>query len=197
VKLLLASENLGKLSEFQELLGGKITCLSAADTTLPRKFTPQIVEDGETYFENALKKAMGYYRAFGIPVLSDDSGLEVDPLNGAPGVFSARFGGEEISWPDRWRLLHEKLAPFSRDTWRARFRAVLCYYDGETVPRFFQGVTEGLIVEAKGAKGFGYDPIFYSDVLKKTFGEASSAEKHRCSHRSAASREFLSFLARA
>lgn len=190
MQVLLATENLGKLKEFQELFGERITCLSAAG-----KPPLQIVEDGETYYENALKKAMGFYKAFGVPVLSDDSGLEVDALKGAPGVFSARFGGD-VAWPDRWRLLHQKLAPFPKEAWQARFRCVLCYYDGTKPPVFFEGVAEGRIDEARGEKGFGYDPIFHSADLKKSFGEASAAEKHRYSHRAVAAREFLAWITR-
>jgi len=190
MKLLLASENIGKLKEFQELFGDKVECLSPAGRP-----SLQIVEDGDTYYENALKKAMGFHKAYGGAVLSDDSGLEVDALKGAPGVFSARFGGE-ISWPERWRLLHEKLAPFPKDTWHARFRCVLCYYDGQRAPIFFEGVAEGRIDAPKGGQGFGYDPIFYSSDLRKSFGEATAAEKHRFSHRAVAARDFLAWIAR-
>lgn len=183
--LLLATENQGKLKEFRSFLGVSFHCLSPHGKI-------EIIEDGTTYFENALKKAVGYFTALKVPVLSDDSGLEVDALNGAPGVFSARFGGEGISWPERWGYLHKALSSSPLERWTARFRCVLCYYDGKTVPVFFEGVTEGRIVsEPKGGKGFGYDPIFHSSVLKKTFAEATDEEKSRVSHRAEAIRVFL------
>ncbi len=194
-QLLIATENLGKLKEFQEIFGDSVTCLATSDPKLARKQPVHVVEDGETYFENALKKALAYHRGFRAPVLADDSGIEVDVLGGAPGVFSARFGGEEIPWPDRWKLLLSKMAPFSKEAWTARFRCVLCFYDGQGVPVFFEGTTEGIIQEqAKGKHGFGYDPLFYSPTLKKTFAEATPTEKHRLSHRAVACREFLQWF---
>ena len=190
--LLLATENKGKLKEFQSFLGDSFHCLSSSDSPLPPHGKIEIIEDGTTYFENALKKAVGYFTALGVPVLSDDSGLEVDALGGAPGVFSARFGGVGISWPDRWAHLHKALSSSPPERRSARFRCVLCYYDGKGVPVFFDGVAEGRIVsEPKGGKGFGYDPIFYSTVLKKTFAEATEDEKSRFSHRAEAIRGFL------
>ncbi len=172
------------------LLGARFECVPAVNP-------PDVVEDGHTYYENALKKAIAFQKVYGVPVLADDSGLELDPLDGAPGVFSARFGGEKISWPDRWKHMYEKLAPFPRDRWTARFRAVLCYYDGKSVPVFFEGTTEGRIHPGPaGEKGFGYDPIFFSTALGRTFGEAPSADKDRVSHRAVAARKFLEWIAR-
>ena len=135
---------------------------------------------------------MAYYAAYRTPVLADDSGLEVDGLDGAPGVFSARFGGESLAWPQRWELMTSRLRGKDPAAWRARFRCVLCFYDGVQVPRFFQATSEGCIVpEPKGQKGFGYDPIFHSDDLDKTFAEASAEEKDRVSHRGRAVERFL------
>lgn len=195
--LLIATENVGKLNEFQRLLGDLFTCTTSLDPSLPRKQLLQVVEDGDTYYENALIKAIGYFRTFRVAVLADDSGLEVDVLNGAPGVFTSRFGGESLGVEERWKFLHQSLAPFPEDTWIARFRSVLCYYDGVRVPVFFEGTTEGRILPGPlGKEGFGYDPIFYSSSLKKGFGEASAEEKQNCSHRAVATRQFLTWFAR-
>lgn len=196
-EVLLASENAGKLKELKELIGSKLVCVTPLDGNISKKHALLVEEDGQTYYENALKKALAYYKSFRLPVLADDSGLEVDPLNGAPGVFTATYGGEKASWPDRWKHLHAALAPFPPDTWRARFRCVLCYYDGTRVPAFFEGTVEGKILPvALGSAGFGYDPVFYSSALKKGFAEASSEEKNQHSHRAVAVRQFLDWFGR-
>lgn len=182
-RLLLASSNAGKLKEFEGLIGDAFEVVLAPHAL-------EVIEDGETYFENALKKAMAYWAAFKTPVLSDDSGLEVDALGGRPGLYSARYGGEKIGWPERWAHLHGELA--GKADWSARFRCVLCHYDGVSVPRFFQATAEGKIVaEPRGGKGFGYDPIFFSSDLGRTFGEATDAEKARVSHRALAAKVFV------
>lgn len=192
LRVLIATENLGKLKEFQDILQNKVACLTPLDPSLEKKASIHVVEDGQTYFENALKKALGYHQAFRVPVLADDSGLEVEPLGNGPGVFTARFGGVGLSWPERWRFLHGALAPFSQETWRARFRCVLCYYDGVNVPIFFEGTAQGMILpEARGQAGFGYDPVFFSSALRKSFAEASPKEKNQISHRAVAVRSFL------
>ena len=194
MKLLLASSNRGKLREFEPFLADKVELISPSDPSFAGKVAPDVVEDGTTYFENALKKALQYYAVFKTPVLSDDSGLEVDGLDGEPGVFSARYGGESLSWSERWDKLHRALAPFPKDRWTARFRCILCYYRGEgTVPVFFFGTVEGQILpRPRGEKGFGYDPIFFCPQIGKAFGEAMPSEKELVSHRSRAIHQFLS-----
>lgn len=150
-----------------------------------------MLEDGKTYQENAEKKARAFWEVYRTPVLADDSGLEIDILNGEPGLFSARFGGENLKWNERWDYLYGRLAGFSQ-AWNARFRAVLCYFSPTSGVKFFEGVTEGRISsEPRGRNGFGYDPVFYSTELQKTFGEATDAEKANVSHRARASQEFL------
>lgn len=188
-RLLIATSNQGKFREFQSLLASTFLC-----EPLPQN-TAVVLEDGKTYRENALKKARGYYEAFARPVLADDSGIEVDALGGAPGVNSATFGGEDLSWPERWNHLFQKLTPFSPTERVARFRCVLCYYDGKNDPQFFEGTTEGYIAHsAVGTRGFGYDPIFYSKDLGKTLGEADSKEKDCVSHRARAVERFLDWF---
>ena len=190
--VLLATSSRDKVREIREMVGSRFAVSSPLDYPIA---APVVEEDGSTYYENVLKKAVGYYRVYERPVLADDSGLEVDALGGAPGIYSARFGGETISWPERWKHLHQKLAAFPENHWTARFRCVLCYYDGRDVPHFFEGVTEGRILPApRGAQGFGYDPIFFSTILNQGFGEASPAEKERVSHRGRAVAQFLKWF---
>jgi len=187
--LLVATTNTGKFQEFSDLLKSVFRC-----STLPKE-TPLVVEDGTTYKENALKKAKEYFERFKVPVLSDDSGLEIDVLGGAPGVFSANFGGESLSWPDRWNFLYNQLGNKRLSNPSARFRCVLCYYDGVNAPQFFEATTEGSISPTpQGSGGFGYDPIFFSSDLRKSLGEATLPEKSSVSHRARATKKFLEFI---
>ncbi|MBI1859349.1 MAG: RdgB/HAM1 family non-canonical purine NTP pyrophosphatase [Deltaproteobacteria bacterium] len=183
--ILLATQNRGKVAEFQAML------VPFDVVTPPASIL--IEETGATYCENALIKALRHFEKYRVPVLADDSGLECDALKGEPGVFSARFGGERISWPDRWKLLNDTIAR-SRDpkNHRARFRAVLCYYDGTSVPQFFEGVVEGeILASPRGDKGFGYDPIFLVPERGLSMAEIDSVEKNRISHRAKAAQAFL------
>jgi len=189
IPLLVATSNPGKLKEFSQLLRPMFLCESLPPNTFP------VLEDGKTYRENALKKAEGYFKRFNKPVLSDDSGLEIDALGGAPGVDSAIYGGESISWPARWDFLYQQLGDLRQTNPLARFRCVLCYYDGVNPPRLFEATTEGHInSKPKGTGGFGYDPIFYSRELGKTLGEAGSDEKALISHRARAVKKFIDFI---
>jgi len=189
--LLIASANSGKLSEFQRLLSPYFRCIS--HSSAPR--IEEIEETGSTYFENSLRKATSYFRAFGGPVLADDSGLEVDALEGAPGVQSHRFGGAHLSWPERFQYLQNQIEKAKNKDRSARFRCVLCYWDGQSIPQFFEGVVMGEIAHVlRGEKGFGYDPIFYSNELDKTFGESTPLEKDKVSHRGKACRQFLDWM---
>jgi XTP/dITP diphosphohydrolase len=191
--LCLATSNRGKIEELRAFFRARapsVRCVSPADLGKP---APEVEETGTTYRANALLKAQAFYSVYQMPVLADDSGLEVEALNGAPGVQSARFGGESISWPERWELLFKTLHP-RPEPWAARFRCVLCYFDG-TVPWYTEGTVEGFLIQSpRGGNGFGYDPIFFSPELGKTFGEASSEEKDRVSHRSKALEVFWKTL---
>jgi XTP/dITP diphosphohydrolase len=200
----LATTNAGKAAEFRRLLGSRFSVqtldeLAAASGSKP----PEVEETGESYYENALKKALRYFAwqktvaaEAGhppLPVLADDSGIELDALGGLPGVYSARFGGEDLGWPARWQHLQDELQTTGPGPWPARFRCVLCYYDGLRPPLFYEGTTEGSVIPAaKGTAGFGYDPIFYSDALGATFGEASEEKKDAVSHRARALASFVS-----
>lgn len=182
--LLIATTNLGKLHEFHGLLSDIFTI-----TSLDKK-APKVIEDGKTYQANAEKKAKEYFRHYQVPILTDDSGLEVDALGGRPGVDSAIFGGEKLEWPERWNHLYQELAKQPLKDWTARFRCVLCYYDGKA-SHFFEGTTEGSISKTPvGLLGFGYDPLFYSRELKKSFGDATKEEKSQVSHRGRATLAF-------
>ncbi|NBX77283.1 MAG: RdgB/HAM1 family non-canonical purine NTP pyrophosphatase [Proteobacteria bacterium] len=184
--VLIATQNLGKLKEFQNLLAPLFKCLPSDHRA------PEVDENGTTYRENAFKKAKAYAEIYQVPVLSDDSGLEIDVLHGAPGLWSARFGGAGISWTERFQKLYAQLAPFPAEQWSARFRCVLCFLIPHQEPFYFEGVCEGRIDQnPQGSGGFGYDPIFYSSQLGKSLGEATSAEKAQVSHRAQAVQALL------
>lgn len=184
--LLIATQNAGKVREFQSLLSIAFKCISPDDRA------PEVDENGKTYRENALKKADSFFETYQLPVLADDSGLEIDVLKGAPGIWSARFGGVGISWPERFGKLYQLLAPFPQDQWTARFRCVLCLMVPKQEPVYFEGVCEGKIMALpQGQGGFGYDPIFYSTELGKSLGVATPLEKAQVSHRAQAVRALL------
>ncbi len=193
-RILLGTQNPGKVAEFRLLLGNDYSVLGLSDCGIQVVPVP---ETGTTYFENSLAKAVGYQALSGLSVLADDSGLEVDALAGAPGVFSADLGGSEISWPERWAVLWQKLRSRPEAEWTARFRCVLCFYSPGAVPRFFEGVAEGKVLPtAVGSQGFGYDPIFFSNELGRGFAEATPFEKNRVSARAKALRSLREWLDR-
>jgi XTP/dITP diphosphohydrolase len=193
--LLLASQNPGKLQEMRQLVEG-----------LPfRVVGPREVgifdspeETGTSYLENAVLKARHYAALSGLLTVADDSGLSVDALGGAPGLHTARFGGEGAKDADRNRLLLEKLAGRPAAERGARFTsAVAVARDGEVLFQTEQSV-EGRIADApRGEGGFGYDPVFFYPPFEATFAEVPGAEKDRVSHRGksfARLREFLATL---
>ena len=193
-EFLFASTNLGKLKEVENFISGSLKVISPADPRFVGTAIPRIVEDADSYYEHALRKAIGFHRVYKMPVLSDDSGLEIDVLGGLPGVNSAYFGGEGIKWPARWAKVWEALKPFPESRWGARFRCILCYYDGRSVPVYFSGVVEGSIMaKASGTGGFGFDPIFQSIELGKSFGDVTADEKAQVSHRARALKAFLAW----
>ena len=197
-KLLIATNNQGKLKEFQELLTGMdVVLITPAQIGLDL----DVIEDGHTYAENAAKKANAFAAASGLISLADDSGLEVDALDGAPGLYSARYGspdGNKLSDGERRKYLITKLQDKPRP-WTARFHATVAIaFLNQTasrlnlqaqVPRLqiFEGICEGKIIpEERGTNGFGYDPIFLLTELGKTMAELSMDEKNRLSHRARA-----------
>lgn len=187
MKLVLASANIDKAKEIAEILGAAL-----ADVELvPRPLgVPEVEETGDTLEENARLKAVALVEATGVAAVADDTGLEVDALDGRPGVYSSRFAGEHATYADNVaKLLHEmEDVPPERRTARFRTVALLRHPDGSEL--VVEGVVRGVIsTEARGEAGFGYDPVFVPDGGDgRTFAEMSAAEKHAMSHRGAAFR---------
>lgn len=187
MKLVLASKNQHKLVELRTILGEL-----GLDVVLESEVgvDVDVEETGTTFEENSLLKAQAVMEASGMAAIADDSGLEVDALDGAPGVYSARFGNKN-SDAERTALLLEKLTGVPDEKRTARFVSVVtCVLpDGRTVSA--RGTCEGVINHAPaGENGFGYDPVFYVPRLGKTFAEASADEKNAVSHRGDALRKF-------
>jgi XTP/dITP diphosphohydrolase len=184
--LLIATNNKGKVKELQDLL--KDTRIAFV-TPMQLDLDLDVIEDGQTYAENANKKAVAFARASGLISLADDSGLEVNALNGAPGLYSARYGstdGMKLSDAERRAFLIRNLQDEPRP-WTARFHATIAIAvpNGET--HFAEGFCEGEIIpEERGTGGFGYDPIFLLSELGKTMAELTMEEKNRLSHRARA-----------
>jgi XTP/dITP diphosphohydrolase len=186
-KLILAGNNAGKIAEIKAVLGGDYQILSLKEAGL----AVEPAETGTTFFANALIKAKAVFLAAGCPVLADDSGLLVDALDGAPGVRSARYAPDGTDFANNQRLLAELAEKTDR---RARFVTVLVYYDGKKLVSA-SGETAGEILTAyRGTNGFGYDPLFYSYELARSFGEADAADKNRVSHRARALRALHTLL---
>jgi XTP/dITP diphosphohydrolase len=195
--LLIATNNQGKIEELQALLKETgIELITPAQIHLDL----DVVEDGHTYAENAAKKAVAFAQTSGLVALADDSGLEVEALNGEPGLYSARYGShgaKKLSDKDRREFLIHNLRDKPRP-WTARFHATIAIAvpNGET--SLTEGFCEGEIIpEERGTGGFGYDPIFLLTELGKTMAELSMEEKNRLSHRARAvmkARPFLEML---
>lgn len=184
-EIIVATTNKGKISEITLAL--EHLALHFISLQSYPNITPA-VEDGHTFAENAMIKAAYYANITGKPCLADDSGLEVDALNGAPGVYSARFAGESASDEDNNRLLLKKMATVPEKQRQARFRCVIALADGDRVISA-EGTCEGRVLrEGCGQGGFGYDPLFYIPSLGKTLAEVTQEEKNQVSHRGQALR---------
>ncbi len=187
-KLFVATGNRDKLREIRAILGDSVEVVSLHDVPP----YPEPAETGETLLENALIKAREGYARTGLPSLADDTGLEVEALGGAPGVFSARYAGENASYQDNVRKLLEELGSRPLIERSATFRCVMALVDGEREV-WWEGAAEGVILsEPKGTSGFGYDPVFYSYELKKSFAQATAEEKNSVSHRGRALQSLVS-----
>lgn len=185
--LLIATNNPGKIKEFRELLP-HFNIKSLAD--FPE--IDDIVEDGRTFAENAIKKAVTLAEHTGCWTLADDSGLVVDALGGAPGVFSARYAGENGNSARNIEKLLREMAAVPQEKRQAHFTCVIALAHSETEVLTVEGHTEGEILSEKhGGGGFGYDPVFFSRELSKTFAEAAPEEKNRVSHRGRAIRKII------
>ncbi len=192
IKLLLASQNSGKLREMQFILRDlPIQIIAPADIGIHL----EVEETGKTYAENSALKAKAYAKASGLLSLGDDSGLEVDALNGKPGLYSARYApNPDATDADRRAFLLENLRAISRP-WTACFRATIAIAHPDGKIHFTEGVCEGEIIpQERGAGGFGYDPVFYLPELGRTMAELSEEEKNRLSHRAKALEKAKSFL---
>ncbi len=191
-RLLLASRNAHKTREFRQMLG---TEFALRDLRIYPEIG-QVVEDGATFTENARLKAVAISQQLPGLILADDSGLEVDSLGGAPGIYSARYAGEDATDElNRRKLLEEmaQLPPGTPST--ARFRCVLALACGGEVLATFEGVAEGRIIQAaRGGRGFGYDSLFQPNGFEKTFAELRPADKNSISHRALAVVRLKSFL---
>jgi XTP/dITP diphosphohydrolase len=182
MKLVLATRNPHKLEEIRSILNTEQLDVCSA---LDFPDLPETIEDRDTLEGNAVKKAVELCEATGLPALADDSGLEVEALNGEPGVYSARWAGEGCTYADNnAKLLRELSGKKNR---RARFRTVIALALPGAGTQTVEGSCEGLITEElRGGQGFGYDPLFLPDGETRTFAELPAEEKNRISHRARA-----------
>jgi len=185
ITLVIATRNPGKTSEIRDLLSGFAVRIKNLDDFGP---IPEVEEDGDTFDDNAYKKASFAAKVLGIPALADDSGLVVEALGGAPGVYSARYAGENATDEQRCnKLLNELKTKTNRN---AAFECVISIAVPAGPALTYEGRCEGVIAEHPvGENGFGYDPVFYYPPLEKTFAQLTREEKSRVSHRGNALRE--------
>ena len=184
--LVVATQNAGKLTELRALLASLPVTVLSSDEVLTRKVT--VVEDGETFAENATKKAVSIARATMMLTLADDSGLEVDALGGAPGVRSARYAHSRATDGENNAALLAALTSLADEgaVFRSRFRCVLALVDPivSFEPHLVEGVCEGrILIAPRGSAGFGYDPLFLVEGRDKTMAELDDGEKNAISHR--------------
>lgn len=191
-KILIATTNQGKIEEIRNLVKG-LPAVFLSLSEVPD--IPEVVEDGTTFEENALKKARTMAQSTGMVTLADDSGLCVDALNGRPGVHSARYAGEDASDEDKYRRILAEMQDVPDSQRSARFECALALVAPDGEERLFRGVCKGLITRApRGSSGFGYDPIFYFEDAGCTFAEMDRESKNQVSHRGRALRQFAEFL---
>ena len=193
-RLLLATNNPGKVAEFHQLLAG-----CGWDLVTPEELglAIQVEETGQTYAENATLKAVAYARAGGLVTLADDSGLEVDALDSRPGVLSARYAGVDRTDLERVQALLQELASVPDDERTARFRCVIAIADTTGRVELMDGTIEGRIGhEPRGENGFGYDPIFLLPERGMTTAELPPNEKNTVSHRAVAAQKARTVLER-
>lgn len=188
-KLVFASNNAHKLAEIRSILAGRVEVVSLSDIDCH----DDIPETADTLEGNALIKARHIWEHYGLYCFADDTGLEVEALDGAPGVYSARFAGEKATFEDNITLLLERLqgVPAPR---RAAFRTVIALID-EYGTHLFEGSVAGEITEERlGGQGFGYDPVFLPEGQTKTFAQLTESEKNSMSHRGKAIQKLASYL---
>lgn len=187
--IFLASGNAHKIEELKQVLQPLGIDLKS---TLDYPGADEVEEDQPGLEGNALKKARHWYGKTGFPSLADDTGLEVEALDGAPGVYSARYAGDKASYDDNVQKLLKEMG--EAENRNAQFRTVVAFVNGQN-EHFFEGVCRGKIIhDQRGEKGFGYDPVFVPDGYEKTFAELSSTEKNKISHRGLAVEKFIRFI---
>ena len=190
MKIALATKNQGKIKEIRSILEGLSVELVSLEELSIEELPP---EDGSTFEENALKKARFVAQKSGLPAVADDSGLEVDALDGRPGVYSARYGGTTDE--ERYLKLLEELKDIPEPERTARFRCVIALVTPEGEEKTFEGVLEGRITRRpRGKYGFGYDPVFYLPDKGKTLAEMRPEEKNLVSHRARALEKLRAYL---
>lgn len=190
--IILATNNKSKVKEISEMMSGSdITFVSLADVGI----NVEVEETGTTFEENALLKAREICKLSGKPTISDDSGLEIDALDGAPGIYSSRFMGEDTSYDIKNNALIEKLENVADPDRTARFRCCMALVLPDGREFVTEGTMEGIIArEPKGINGFGYDPILFIPEYNRTSAELSSEEKNNISHRGEALRKMIEVI---
>ena len=184
-RLVIATTNPHKVEEFRGLLAGlPFELVSLTDVGV----AADVAETGATFAENAIIKAVAYAELTGLPALADDSGLEIDAMDGAPGVYSARWAGPDVTYAARNRMLVERLAGLPEEKRGARYRCAIAVAEpSDGLLGVVEGTLEGRIAEAPaGYGGFGYDPIFLVPEVGRTVGQMSAEEKSHISHRARA-----------
>ena len=190
-RFVLATFNVDKLREIQSIWrdkGWDLVSLKSYPNATP------VPETGDTFQDNALIKARAAFQVTGLPSIADDSGLEVDYLDGRPGVYSSRFAGEDVTYRDNNEKLLRLMSDVPESKRTARFRCVVALVD-EASEHWVEGTCEGLILfDYRGTEGFGYDPLFFVPEKGKTFAEMTGPEKHAISHRGQAFRRMAEFI---
>jgi XTP/dITP diphosphohydrolase len=180
MKIVLATHNRDKCAEMEAIMKDMPIQLLTLNE-FPE--IEEIIEDGQTLEENALIKAKTVHKITHLPAIADDTGLEVDALGGQPGIYSARYAGENCSYSDNVNKLLKEMANIPLKKRAALFKTAIAYVD-ENMELTTDGVVEGVIIDVmKGIDGFGYDPVFYMPGMKKTYAEMSMNEKNQISHR--------------
>ena len=191
MKIVIATHNRDKLKEIQREIGGFKWNVVSLDE-FPE--ITEIIEDGKTLEENALIKAREVFKKTGLPTISDDTGLEVDALDGAPGVYTARYAGEDCSYEDNVNKIIKDMHRVPMPNRGAVFKTIMVFKD-ESEELIVEGIVKGIISrEARGEDGFGYDPVFYVPENNKTFAEMTMNEKNKISHRGNAIKNLINEL---